>query len=63
MCYSVGSAMRQGSSSLTRLTGQSARGQFGYRILLYVKAIFDLPERQPVTAGGNYCLGQGAFRR
>lgn len=24
MCYSVGSAMRQGSSSLTRLTGQSA---------------------------------------
>ncbi|EPK8348592.1 succinate dehydrogenase, cytochrome b556 subunit [Klebsiella pneumoniae] len=24
MCYSVGSVMRQGSSSLTRLTGQSA---------------------------------------
>ncbi|PLO58529.1 hypothetical protein CWN18_03210 [Klebsiella pneumoniae] len=24
MCYSVGSATRQGSSSLTRLTGQSA---------------------------------------
>lgn len=24
MCYSVGSAMRHGSSSLTRLTGQSA---------------------------------------
>ncbi|MCC5747068.1 hypothetical protein, partial [Klebsiella pneumoniae] len=23
MCYSVGSVMRQGSSSLTRLTGQS----------------------------------------
>nr|ACL51998.1 hypothetical protein [Escherichia coli] len=24
MCYSAGSAMRHGSSSLTRLTGQSA---------------------------------------
>lgn len=24
MCYSVGGVMRQGSSSLTRLTGQSA---------------------------------------
>lgn len=26
MCYSVGSVMRQGSSSLSRLTGQSASG-------------------------------------
>nr|WP_252181653.1 hypothetical protein [Escherichia coli] len=27
MCYSAGSAMRHGSSSLTRLTGQSGYGR------------------------------------
>jgi len=47
------------SVEVTFQTG-AIRGQFGYRKL---RLFFDLPERQPVTAGGNYRLGQGAFRR